>query len=212
MIPAKLIKDLEKIGFQLDFPAYKSNEDRIFEILKTNNQRLFLAIPLILQYNFNYDIIINKLSSLNKGEADRLIRLFNKILTITNKIFILESLNNHNIQNTLDRYFIKGGIKDEEFKYYHDSFKDFSRRTADTEDKRFRENIKLRGRLNMNKSLSEIFSPAKLRIMEKIFQHEKLTNTELKYYYKAIRPLIHAILNESMDQYLRIIDSSKKYY
>ena len=212
MIPAKLIKDLEKIGFQLDFPAYKSNEDRIFEILKTNNQRLFLAIPLILQYNFNYDIIISKLSSLNKGEADRLIKQFNKILTITNKIFILESLNNYDIQNTLNKYPIREGIKDEEFKYYYDSFKDFSRRTADTEDERFGENIKLRGKLNINKSLSEIFSPAKRRIMEKIFQHEKLTNTELKYYYKAVRPLIHAILNESMDQYLRIIDSSKKYY
>jgi len=211
MIPAKLIKDLEKIGFQLDFPAYKSNEDRIFEILKTNNQRLFLAIPLILQYNFNYDIIISKLSSLNKGEADRLIKQFNKILTITNKIFILESLNNYDIQNTLNKYPIREGIKDEEFKYYYDSFKDFSRRTADTEDERFGENIKLRGKLNINKSLSEIFSPAKRRIMEKIFQHEKLTNTELKYYYKAISPLIHAILNESMNQYLRIIDSSKKY-
>ena len=47
MIPAKLIKDLERIGFQLDFPTYKTNEDRIFDTLKTDNQRLFLAIPLI---------------------------------------------------------------------------------------------------------------------------------------------------------------------
>jgi len=212
MIPAKLIKDLEKIGFQLDFPAYKTNEDRLFEILKTNYQRLFLAIPLLLQYHFDYDIIINKLASLNKQEADRLIKQFNKILIITNKIFILESLNNHDIQNTLYKYSIKEDIKDEEFRYYYDSFKDFSRRAIDIEDERFRENIKLRGRLNINKSLSEIFSPAKRRIMEKIFQHEKLTNTELKYYYKAISPLIHAILNESMDQYLRIIDYSKKYH
>ena len=212
MIPAKLIKDLEKIGFQLDFPAYKTNEDRIFEILRTNNQRLFLAIPLLLQYNFNYDIIINKLSSLNKDEADRLTKQFNKILIITNKIFILESLNNYGIQKTIGIHSIKEGIKDEEFRYYYDSFKDFSRKTADIEDERFRENIRLRGKLNINKSLSEIFSPAKRRIMEKIFHHEKLTNTELKYYYKAISPLIHAILNESMDQYLRIIDSSKKYY
>src|SRR3989338_10955897 len=212
MIPAKLIKDLEKIGFQLDFPAYKTNEDRIFDTLKTNNQRLFLAIPLILQYNFNYDIIINKLSSLNKNEADRLIKQFNKILIITNKIFILESLNNYDIQNTIDRYSIKEDIKDEEFKYYYDSFKDFSRRTTDIKDERFRENIKFRGKLDTNKSISEIFSPAKRRIMEKIFQHEKLTNTELKYYYRGISPLIHAILNESMSQYLRIIDSSKKYY
>src|SRR3989344_7347448 len=211
MIQAKLIKDLEKIGFQLDFPTYKSNEDRIFEILKTNNQRLFLAIPLILQYHFDYDTIINKLSSLNKNEADRLIKQFNKILIITNKIFSLESLN-YDIQNTIDRYSIQEDIKDEEFKYYYDSFKDFSRRTTDIEDERFRENIKLRGKLNINKSLSEIFSPAKRRIMGKIFQHEELTNTELKYYYKAISPLIHAILNESMSQYLRIIDSSKKYY
>lgn len=212
MIPAKLIKDLEKIGFQLDFPTYKSNEDRIFEILKTNNQRLFLAIPLLLQYHFDYNIIINKLSSLNKHETDRLIKQFNKIIIITNKTFILESLNNNDIQNTIDRYSIKEEIKDEEFEYYYDSFKDFSRRTTDIKDERIKENIKLRGKLNINKSLSEIFSPAKRRIMEKIFQHEKLTNTELKYYYKAIGPLIRAILNESMGQYLRIIDSSKKYY
>ena len=212
MIPAKLIKDLEKLGFQLDFPTYKSNEGRIFDTLKTNNQRLFLAIPLILQYNFNYDVIINKLSSLNKEEANKLIKHFNKILIITNKIFILESLNNYNIQNTINRYSVKEDIKDEEFRYYYDSFKDFSKRTNYIEDEKFKENIKLRTKLNINKSLSEIFSPAKCRIMEKIFQHEKITNTELKYYYKAISPLIRAILNEGMEQYLRIIDSSKKYY
>ena len=212
MIPAKLIKDLEKIGFQLDFPTYKTNEDRIFDTLKTNNQRLFLAIPLLLQYNFDYDSIISKLSSLKKEQAEELIKQFNKILIITNRIFTLERLNNYDIQNIIDRYSIKEDIKNEEFRYYYDSFKDFTRKKTEIEDEKFKENIKLRGKLNINKSLSEIFSPAKLRIMEKIFQHEKLTNTELKYYYKAISPLIRAILNESMNQYLRIINSSKKYY
>jgi len=67
---------------------------------------------IILQYNFNYDIIINKLSSLNKGEADRLIKQFNKILIISNKIFILESLNNSDIQKTIDIYSIKEDIKE----------------------------------------------------------------------------------------------------
>ena len=212
MIPAKLIKDLEKLGFQLDFPTYKSNQDRIFDTLKTNNQRLFLAIPLLLQFNFDYDSIISKLSSLKKEQAKELIKQFNKILIITNRIFTLERLNNYDIQNTIDKYSIKEDIKNEEFRYYYDSFKDFTRKTTEIEDEKFKENIKLRCKLNINKSLSEIFFPAKLRIMEKIFQHEKLTNTELKYYYKAISPLIRAILNESMDQYLRIIDSSKKYY
>ena len=212
MIPAKLIKDLEKLGFQLDFPTYKSNEERIFDILKTNNQRLFLAIPLLLQYNFDYDVIIGKLSSLKKEQAEELNKQFKKILIITNRIFTLERLNNYDIQNAIDKYSIKEDIKNEEFRYYYDSFKDFTRKTTEIEDEKFKKNIKLRGKLNINKSLSKIFSPAKLRIMEKIFQHEKLTNTELKYYYKAISPLISAILNESMDQYLRIIDSSKKYY
>ena len=210
MIPAKLIKDLEKIGFQLDFPAYKTNEDRIFDTLKTNNQRLFLAIPLLLQYHFDYDMIINKLTSLNKQEADRLTKQFNKIIIITNKIFILERLNNLDVQKSIDAHSLKDAANNEEFKYYYDSFKEFSKRTADIEDGKLRENIKIRGRLNTNKSLSEIFSPAKIRIMENIFNHEKLTNTELKYYYKSIRPIILSILNESMAQYLRIIDSSKK--
>ena len=167
----------------------------------------------LLGKKINFDLNVNELSIIDQKIAGYLnfIKQFNKILIITNKIFILESLNNRNIQNMIDQYSIKEDIKDEEFRYYYDSFKDFSRKTTDIEDERFRENIKIRGKLNINKSLSEIFSPAKRRIMEKIFQHEKLTNTELKYYYKAISPLIHAILNESMDQYLRIIDSSKKY-
>jgi len=143
MIPAKLIKDLEKMGFQLDFPAYKTNEDRLFEILKTNNQRLFLAIPLLLQNNFNYDQILNQLSSLKKDKALGLIKQFNKILGITNKIFILESLNNQDIQHIIDRYSIQEEATDEELRHYYDSFKDFSRRTTDREDEKFGENIKI---------------------------------------------------------------------
>jgi len=80
MISAKLIKDLEKKGFRLDFPSYDSNEDRIIDILKEKNPRLYLAIPLLLQEEFSYDQIIKKL-----GKKE-LIDSFDRIIIITNKI------------------------------------------------------------------------------------------------------------------------------
>jgi len=69
----------------------------------------------------------------------------------------------------------------------------------------------LRSTLNINKALSIIYSPGKQKIMEKIFNHEPLTNSELKYYYRSIRPLAQSILNEKLQDYLRIIESTKKY-
>lgn len=212
MISARLLKDLERFGFELDFPSYGSNEERIFEIFKENSQRLYLAIPLLLQHKIDYDLIIHKVSSLKKDSASSLIKQFNKILIISNRIFMLEGLDNHHIQDIITKYLIKEDISEDEFRHYYNSFKDFFRRVATIREEDLKESVKIRSKLNINKSLSTIFSPAKLRIMEKIFNHDKLTNTELKYHYKSIKPLINAILNENMQQYLRIIDSSKKYH
>lgn len=211
MISARLLKDLERFGFELDFPSYSSNEERIFEIFKENNQRLYLAIPLLLQHKIDYDLIIHKVSSLKK-DASRLIKQFNKILIISKRIFMLEGLDNRHIQDIITKYSIKEDISEDEFRHYYNSFKDFFRRVATIREEDLKESVKIRSKLNINKSLSTIFSPAKLRIMEKIFNHDKLTNTELKYHYKSIKPLINAVLNENMQQYLRIIDSSKKYH
>ncbi|MEK6836415.1 MAG: hypothetical protein AABX94_01970 [Nanoarchaeota archaeon] len=69
---------------------------------------------------------------------------------------------------------------------------------------------KLRLTLDLNKDLKVLFSPAKIRIMEKIFNHEKLTNTELKYYYKAVSSINKAVLNPGLSDYLRIIEMTKK--
>ena len=76
----------------------------------------------------------------------------------------------------------------------------------------FAESIKLRSKLNTNKSLSILFSPGKIKIMDKIFNHEKLSNSELKYCYRPIRPSIHSILNKNLQDYTKIIDSLKKYH
>ena len=80
MISAKLIKDLEREGFSLEFPSYESNEERIMEILKENNQRLNLAIPLLLRHRFDYKKIINKLNLTKFGS--KLIKDFKKIIII----------------------------------------------------------------------------------------------------------------------------------
>ncbi len=203
MISAKLIKDLEREGFRLDFPNYDSNDSRIIEILKQDNERLNLAIPLLLQYEFDYKKIINKLNTIRKNN-------FDKITIIANKIFQTEQIDNSDLKKIIKNNKIKKRISNDEFKYYHDSFKDFIKNTKKNEEIYFKEQIKIRGKLNLNKALSNIFAPAKLRIMKTIFNHEPLTNTELKYYYRSIRPLILSILNENLQKYLRIIESIRK--
>jgi len=203
MIPAKLIKDLEKKGFELEFPGYSSNEEEIIDILKTKNQRLYLAIPLLLQQKVDYRRITHKLNTQLKKE-------FNKIITIANKIFTSEKIDNKHLWNVIQEYKLKSRITKSEYRYYYESFKE-SKKSRKHEELQLEEQIKIRSKLDTNKALSNIFSPGKIRIMEKIFNHEPLTNTELKYYYKAIRPLILSILNESMQKYARIIESVKKY-
>jgi len=47
--------------------------------------------------------------------------------------------------------------------------------------------------------------------MEKIFNHEKLSNTELKYYYRSISNINKAVLTPALSNYLRIIEISKKF-
>ncbi|MDP2909447.1 MAG: hypothetical protein Q8N77_06605 [Nanoarchaeota archaeon] len=204
MIPAKLIKDLEKKGFGLEIPGYASDEEEIIDILKTKSQRIYLAIPLLLQQNIDYRRITSKLNAKLKKE-------FNKIIIIADKIFKSEGLDNKHLKEIIRKYKLKAEITKNEYEYYHESFKE-SKKAKKPEETLLEEQIKTRSKLDTNKALSNIFSPGKIRIMEKIFNHEQLTNTELKYYYKSIRPLILSILNESLQKYVRIIESIKKYH
>lgn len=208
MISAKLIKDLEREGFRLEFPSYESNEERIMEILKENNSRLNLAMPLLLRYTFDYRNIVNRLNSMKTGAE--LIKNFKKIIVISSKIFKLEGIDNRYLKTIIKEGKIKEKIRKEEFEYYHDSFIEFIRKSAEEDESYLKEQIKIRGKLNTNKALSNIYSPGKLRIMDKIFNHEPLTNTELKYYYRSIRPLNLSIVNEDMQKYARIIESIRK--
>ncbi|MFH1275821.1 MAG: hypothetical protein ABIH82_01810, partial [Candidatus Woesearchaeota archaeon] len=204
MITAKLIKSLEQEGFALDFPNYNSNEERILEILKENNERLLLALPLLLKYTFDYEDIKKNLSKKN-------LLLFNEMILITEKIFIKEKMGDSYLKKIIKKYSLKEKIDKKRFDYFYGSFQGFIKNNTEKKEEQFEELIDIRGKLNLNQALSKIYSPGKLRIMEKIFKHEKLNNTELKYYYRSIRPLILAILNENLQKYVRVIESTKKY-
>ena len=153
----------------LEFPDYISIEDEIIDILKSRNKRLYLALPLLLIEKFDYNRIIKRLDK-------KLHKEFDKIIGITAKIFKLEGIDNQLPRGKFD----KG-----DFEYYYSSFKQFiaSKEKKDEED--LKESIRIRSKLNINKASSTIFAPGKLRIMNQIFNHEKLTNTELKYYYRS---------------------------
>ncbi|MBU2560968.1 MAG: hypothetical protein KKD17_01630, partial [Nanoarchaeota archaeon] len=79
MISAKLIKDLEKKGFELDFPTFESNENRIIEILAEKNERLYPAIPITLTEHFNYDLILQRLKLPERKKFDQIILIADKI-------------------------------------------------------------------------------------------------------------------------------------
>ena len=163
-------------------------------------------MPLLFRYRFNYKDVINKLMKFNS----KLIKDFKKIIIISSRIFELEGIDNRYLKGIIKENKIEEKIRKEEFQYYYDSFKEFTKKKTEENESYLKEQINIRGKLNINKALSNIFSPGKLRIMDKIFNHKPLTNTELKYYYRAIKPLNLSILNEDMQKYVRIIESIKK--
>jgi len=202
-IEAKLIKSLEKRGFLLEFPDYGSNEEIIIEILKENNPRINLCLPLLLKEEFDYKKIALKLSKEQKKELD-------KAILISQKICSLEKIDN-NLKLIIKENKIKSDFSKNEFEEFYNSFRESQLNQSSNEQKIIEKHSKLRLNLDLNKSLQVLFSPAKIRIMEKIFNHEKLTNSELKYYYRSISNINKSALNPAVQDYLRIIEISRKF-
>ncbi|MEK6850151.1 MAG: hypothetical protein AABX85_01100 [Nanoarchaeota archaeon] len=202
MLNAKLIKALEKNGFFLEFPNYNSNEEMIAEIIKSDNSRILFSLPLLLMNAINYKRI-----SLNLDKKQK--REFNKAILISAEIYRREDIDNL-LSFVIKKNKILGDYPKNEFKEYYSHFKD-SRTNIDEKEKIIiKKQLKLRLNLDLNKSLKVLFSPAKIRIMNKIFNHHKLTNTELKYYYKSISNINKSVLNEDLRNYLKIIQIAKK--
>lgn len=202
MASAKLIKSLEKMGFFLEFPEYNSLEEEIIEIIKEGNDRILLALPILLMNDFDYGKVCLKL---NKNEKQE----FNKVILISLKIYKKEKIENK-LERLIRENKIKGKVGLKDFERFYESFNETRLNIGKIEQESVRKQSNLRLNLNLNKDLQTLFSPAKIRIMNKIFNHEKLTNTELKYYYRAISNINKAVLNPELQNYLRIIEISKK--
>jgi len=202
MISAKLIKSLEKKGFSLEFPYYGSLEDEIIEILKEENPRLNASFVVLLNGEFDYKMVSKKLSKAQKKQ-------FDKSIAICNKIYNKEKISNK-LSKIIKSNKIKIKFSESELMEYYSVFKESLLSFGQKEQKNIENQSKLRLKLNMNKDLQVLFSPAKIRIIEKIFNHKALTNTELKYYYKAISNINKAVLNSALQDYLKIIELTKK--
>ena len=169
--------------------------DAVYRLLSATND----------QEDFNYDFIINQLNSLKlKKDLDR-------IIYISRGLFEGEHIPHEHLDKIISKHklTIDGKIFTE-LEYYKSAFKEALQRQNLQNTKEKEESIKIRSKLNLNQALNKIFSPGKIRILEKIFSHEKLTNSELKYYYRGIKPIISSISNENLHNYLRIIESIKK--
>lgn len=202
MIKAKLIKSLERKGFYLEFPDYDSNEEVIIEIIKSGEERLKFSIPLLLTEKIDYKKIIYKLGRKEREEI-------NKIIILSRGIYKKENIGN-GLSVIIKENKIQAKYSKNEFNDYYSSFVESRKRAGQDEQKAIEEQSKLRLNLDLNKSLRELFSPAKIRIMDKIFNHKKITNTELKYYYRGISKINRAVLTPALQDYLRVIENTRK--
>lgn len=202
MPSAKLIKSLERRGFLLEFPDYETLEEEIIEILREENPRILLSLPILLTEKFDYKKICLKINSFQKSK-------FNRIILISRKIYEKESIES-NFNKVIKENKIKASFSKLEFKDYYDAFKEAKISLGKTEQKSLEKQSKLRLNLDMNKDMKTLFSPAKIIIIKKIFNHEKLTNSELKYYYRAISNINKAVLNQNLQDYLKVIELTKK--
>src|SRR3989344_3546086 len=116
MISAKLIKALEGRGVYLELPGYDKIEEAIIEILKNNNPRLNLSLPLFLNEKFDYHNITASLNSSQKKELA-------KSIIISEKIYRKEKIEN-NLKSIIKKNKINAKFSNKDFEEYYQSFKE----------------------------------------------------------------------------------------
>lgn len=201
MASAKLIKNLERLGFEFEYPAYESFNEMIIEILKENDSRLKPALTWLLT-NFNYE---NLKKELNKKELEEL----NNIIIICNEIYKERGINSE-LPKIIKKYNISNSNWQKEYGYYFERLDTAFKNLEKKQFQEIEEMTEIRTKFPMSEALSTLFKPGKLKIMEKIFNYQPLTNTEFYYYYRSIRPTILACMNKKALEYMEFIERMKK--
>jgi len=206
MVNYEMMKSLEGEGFVLDYPDISSTEDKIIFLLREKESRLHLAIPLLIEKGFDYKKIAKRLGVLKDGKF--LLNLFNKIILITLEIFKKTKRNTLELRDIIEENKIRGEFTQKELEYYFEEYK-LSKNTIERKNLDA-ENLEKRKGADSFKALEKIFSPAKIRILRKIYQFKSLTPSEKTYYYRDIKSLIDAILNKNLQEYLQIVLGNRR--
>jgi hypothetical protein len=202
----ELIKSLEREGFKLNFPSSMSNDEKIIAILKENDDRLNLAIPFLLEKEFDYTLIRDSLLKIKNGKE--ILIAFNKNILISKEIFRKLKKDTAKLDEIIQKNKISGKLNEKEVSYYFDEYKESK---LELERSKFENNnLEDRKKIESFDALKNIFSPAKLKIMRKIYEFKDLTPTEKMYYYRDIKPLIDSVLNKSLQEYVEIVRDNRK--
>lgn len=201
----ELMKSLEKEGFGLNYPDSLTIEEKIIEILKEQEERLYLALPLLLEKDFDYTSIKKELLKLKEG--NKLLENFNKIILISKGIFKRTKRNYEYIEKIISENKIKSNLNKKELEYYLGEYQE-SKRTVE-KNSMGRDDLEKIKKIESYKAREIIFSPAKIRIMRKIYEFKELTPTEKAYYYRDIKPLIDSLLNRNLQEYLEVVRKNR---
>jgi hypothetical protein len=197
----ELMKSLEREGFELNYPDSLTNEEKIIEILKEKEGRIYLAIPLLLEKEFNYEKIKREL--IKKKDGKNLMNTFNKLILISKEIFKKKKKNFEKLDKIILENKMKKCFTKKELEYFLEEYGESKRAL---EKKRFEMgNLEQRKKIDSFRAMETIFSPAKMRILRKIYEFKELNPTERMYYYRDIKPLIDSILDRNLQEYLEIV-------
>lgn len=209
MISAKLIKSLEYFGFELELPMISSRKELIRKILEENNNRLNYSFPLIIE-TMDTKELKELYSEIYKEK--KYLKIFKKLLFLSQEIFKIENKAN-NLIESLDISFDDIQKPTKTIKQYF--LEEYRRAKSNFMKKELENNLQIAKdakKIDLNMNLKKIFSSGKIKILNKIINHQTLSRTEYNYYSSRIKPILNSILDENIKIYLNSIKNTKLNY